>query len=442
VKVLRPRASRSAVVAALAAAVALAPSPAGATIVLDPVASVSSPLAWTVGNALARSQGFLHAAWASDCPPPSGACATDTGPYMGVFWQRATIEASPAWSSPRRISQSGQHASRPALAASGGDVYVAWVTRRSYLHAKPTSARVLWVRASPDEGDSWGRPVRVSAHGGRVDFPVIAASGARAWLAWTNADTGAIRMATSEDHGGTWSTASIGVTTAGASSRAGFRGFPSVGASGMDALVAWVGDDAGRIVALGSNVAGTDWSAGSVPTELLVSGPHGGNDYPATRGADDGASTNVAVAYATRHGVQARLFDGGAIGPARDVVGPWPVTVAGRRYDDGYGPAVAPFGAQGVAVAWAACRHRRPALRDPCAAGSLDARIDVLERESTDAGSTWSAFARVALARRRAGIDEAPSLEADAGGDRWFVWLHRDGRWATYQVQGRSGTAG
>src|SRR5206468_9332046 len=152
------------------------------------------------------------------------ACATDTGPFMGVFWQRATIGASPIWSSPRRISQSRQQASRPALAASDGDVYVAWVTRRSYLHATPSSARVLWVRASPDEGDSWGTPVRVSARGGRVDFPVIAASGARAWLVWTNADTGAIRMATSKDEGGTWSVITIGTTTAGASSRTGFRG--------------------------------------------------------------------------------------------------------------------------------------------------------------------------------------------------------------------------
>jgi hypothetical protein len=360
---------------------------------------------------------------------------------MGVFWQRATIGSSPIWSSPRRISQSRQQASRPALAASDGDVYVAWVTRRSYLHATPSSARVLWVRASPDEGDSWGTPVRVSARGGRVDFPVIAASGARAWLVWTNADTGAIRMATSNDEGGTWSVITIGTTTAGASSRTGFRGFPAVGASGADALAAWVADDAGRVVALGSNVAGADWSSGSVPTELLSSGPHGGNDYPAVRGADDGASTNVAVAYATEDGVQARLFDGSAIGPAIEVVGPWPAMVKGRRYDDGYGPAVTPFGAEGLAVAWASCRHR-PGLRDPCAAGSLDSRIDVLERESTDAGSTWSAFARLALARRSAGIDEAPSLEAGVGGARWFLWLHRAGRWATYRVQGRSGTAG
>jgi hypothetical protein len=441
VKVPRPRASRFAVMAVVAAAVAIAPAQAGASVALDPVASISSGPAWTVGNALGRSQGFLHAAWASDCPPPSGACATDSGPYMGVFWLRATIGASPQWSPPRRISQARQQASRPALAASGGDVYVAWVTRRSYLHATPSSARVLWVRASADEGDSWGAPFRVSARGGRVDFPVIAASGARGWLVWTNADTGAIRMAMSDDDGGTWSVTTIGTTTAGASSRAGFRGFPAVGASGADALAAWVADDAGRIVALGSNLAGADWSSGSLPTELLSSGPHGGNDFPSVRGADDGASTNVAVAYATRDGVQARLFDGSAIGPGLDVVGPWPVTVAGRRYDDGYGPTVTPFGAEGLAVAWASCRHR-PGLRDPCAVGSLDARIDVLERESTDAGSTWSAFARVALARRGTGIDEAPSIEAGAGGARWFLWLHRDGRWATYRVQGRSGTAG
>jgi hypothetical protein len=441
VRVPRPRASRFVLAAFVAAAVALTPFAAEATIAFDRVSSVSPDLAWTVGNALGRSQGFLQAAWASDCPPPSGACATDTGPYMGVFWQRATIGASPAWGAPRRISQPRQHASRPALAASGSDVFVAWVTRHSYLHARPSSPRVLWVRASPDQGRSWGAPVRLSARRGRVDFPVIAASGARAWLVWTNAGTGGIRMATSGDDGGTWSITTVGTTTAGASSRAGFRAFPSIGASVTDVLAVWIADDAGRVVALGSNVAATDWSSSSTPTELLSSGPHGGSDYPAVRGADDGASTNVAVAYATRDRVEARLFDGSTIGPALDVAGPWPVTVGGHRYDDGYGPAVAPFGAEGVAVAWAACRHR-PAPHNPCAAGSLHARIDVLERESPDAGSTWSPVARVALAHKGTGIDEAPSLEADAGGSRWFLWLHRGGRWATYRVQGRSGTAG
>jgi hypothetical protein len=418
----------------------LAPS-ARASIALDPIQPVAPGSSWSVGTALGRSQGFLQAAWASDCPPPSGACATDAGPYMGVFWQRAMIGSSPAWGVPRRISQRKRHAARPALAASGSDLYVAWVTRRSYQHASPSSARVLWIRASTDEGDSWASPVRLSALGGRVDYPVIAASGARGWVVWTDADSGAIRMARTDDGGTTWSTTTIGATTAGSGSRAGARGFPTIGASGTDVLAAWVGDDAGRVLALGSDVAGDDWSSSSTPTVLQSSGPHGGNDYPAARGADDGASTNVAVAYATPDGFEARLFDGSTIGPARTVAGPWPVTIAGRRYDDGYGPGVAPFGAQGIAVSWSACRHRA-ALRDPCAAGSDAARIDVLERESPDAGSTWSAFARIALGHKGGGIDEAPSLEADGAGPRWFLWLHRSGRWEIYQVQGRSGAAG
>jgi hypothetical protein len=441
VGILRPRASRLAVAVVAIAVIAVSAPSADAAIAFDPSAFVSPGLGWTVGDALGRSQTSLQAAWASDCPPPSGACATDSGPYMGVFWQRAPIGPSPTWGSPRRLSQPRRQASRPALAVSGGDVVVAWVTRRSYLHPKPSAARVLWVRSSTDEGDSWGTPVRLTAIGGRVDFPVIAASGARAWVVWTNANTGAIRMATSDDDGATWSTRDIGTTTAGGSSPAGYRGFPAVGASGTDALAAWVADDAGRVVALGSNVAGTDWSSSSSPTELQSSGPHGGNDYPAVRGADDGGSANVAVAYAISDGIEARLFDGTTLGPALDVAGPWPATAGGRRYDDGYGPAVAPFGAQGLAVAWAACRHRA-ALRDPCAPGSLRTRIDALERESPDAGATWSAIARVALAHAGAGIDEAPSLEVDGNGGRWFLWLHRSGTWTTYRVQGRSGSAG
>jgi hypothetical protein len=437
--VLRPRATIATVITVLGLLAASAAT-AWATVVLDPIAPVSSEPAWTVGNALGRTQAWLQTAWATDCPPPSGACATDSGPYTGVFWSRAATGPSPAWSQPARISQHRRHASRPTLAASGTDVYVAWVTRRSYLHPKPSSPRLLWVRASSDEGDHWGTPIRLSALGGRVDFPVAAASGSDARVVWTNADSGAIRMASSIDDGQTWTTTAIGQTDAGASSVAGFRGFPAIGASGADTMAAWIDDDAGRIVALTSTVGGSDWSSGSTPTELIGSGPHGGSDYPAVRGADDGASTNVAVAYATRDGIEARVFDGSALSRAATVAGPWPTTIAGHRYDDGYGPAVAPFGPEGLAVSWAACRHRS-ALRDPCSPGALRARIDVVERESSDGGSTWSSFVRLALAHAGAGIDEAPSIEAGAAGARWFLWLHRNARWSSYVVQGRSATA-
>lgn len=419
--------------------IALLPAAARA-VTLDPPSAVSPANAWTAGNALGRTQTFLQTAWATDCPPPSGACATDSGPYMGVFWQRGLLASSLAWRRPVRISRRRQQSSRPALAATGNDVYVAWVTRPSYLHPRASDPRVLWIRASNDAGRTWGAGHRMSRLRGRVDFPVIAASGSRAWLVWTNANTGEIRLSTTGDDGANWTTTTIGATTAGAGTAAGFQGFPAVGASGEDVVVVWIAADSGRLVALTSSNGGSEWTSSSTPVGLLASGPHGPNDYPAARGADDGSSANVAIAYATSDGIEARLFDGVTLGNASTVKGPWPVSIGGVRYDGGYGPSVAPFGSDGIAVAWAGCRHVS-SLADPCSEDSSRARIDGLERESSDGGSTWDPVSSIAVARSGEGISEALSLEADGAGSRWFVWLRRSASWSTYRVFGRTGTA-
>jgi hypothetical protein len=412
-----------------------APS-AGAILTLGRTVPASPENAWADGSAFGRTLLFVHTAYASDCPPPSGKCATDSGPYEGVFWRRGDLGSPPSWSPPRRVSQRRKQASRPSLAASGTHVYVAWVTRTSYLHPRRKAARVLWVRESADEGSHWESAVRISPLRRRVDFPVLAASGERAWLTWTNARSGAIRLATTTDAGAHWARETIGTTRLGKGTAEGFRGFPSVGVNGTNLVVAWIANGRGRLVALTSNDLGSSWNAETVPTELLATGPHGANDYPAVRGADDGASTNVAIAYATSDGIAARLFDGTTLTDPSVVEGPWPVTISGRVYDNGYGPAVVPFGAAGIVVAWAGCVHE-PALSHPCRS-SKSARIDILEAETPDGGTTWPTVGAVAVATRSAPINEAPSVEADVSGARWFVWLARAAKWSDYRLQDRA----
>ncbi len=150
--------------------VAFSPSAAGAA--LGSTAAVSPPDSWTVGNGLAKTSGYLQTAYASDCPPPRGVCATDRGPFMGVFWRRDSLTAPGPWSAPRRLSFSNHHAARPAIAASGLNVYVAWVSQASYLHYRPSADRVVWIRSSNDEGDTWRASVRLSFTRSRADFPV------------------------------------------------------------------------------------------------------------------------------------------------------------------------------------------------------------------------------------------------------------------------------
>lgn len=417
-----------------------AATPARASIALTPIRRVSDPSSWTVGNALARSASFLHAVWATDCPPPTGACATDTGPHVGVFWRRSAIGTPPVWGPAKRISPKREHAARPSVAAADGHVYVAWVTQRSYVKYRPADPRRLWIRVGGDQGGVWSPPVPLTAAGARVDYPVVAAAGDAVWVVWTNADDGAIKMASSPDAGAHWTTTTIGTTTSNRGAE-GFAGYPAIGASGANVMAAWFATPGGRQVALTSSVGGSDWSSASVPTALTGRSPNDGTHYPVVRGADDGASDRVAVGYTTSTGAMTQIWDGTAMGPALQVDGPWPVSSGGHRWAGAYGVAAMPVGTDGVAVTWAACR-RRPGDRVPCRPDARDARIDVAYRESLDGGAAWSKRRLLARARAAMPVHEAPSIVADgATGPRWFTWLSRTSRWSTYRVEGRTATS-
>ena len=372
--------------------------------------------------------------WASDCPPPSGRCATDHGPFIGVFWQRAPIGGPQAWGSYRRLSPPHVHAVRPSIAASDNDVYVTWVRQLSYLHDRPGAARVVWVRASDDQGLTWGSPIALSFRGSRADFPVVAASGGDAWVVWTNAGTGEIRLAATTDGGAHWARSTIGTTTAGAGTLEGRRGLPGIGAAGTDVVVAWIDRPGGRQVALVSHNAGGHWAG---PTVLTNASPNDGLHYPIVRGADDGVSDRVAVAYATHTGIDVRTYEGSALGPARTVAGPW----TDSPYVGGYGATAAPWGTDGLTVAWSACR-RVKSLPPSCHPSHAGARIGLREQESGDDGRTWSPPLVLAAASAGAPVNEVPSVEADgASGLRLFTWLRRSPNWSSYRVWARTASA-
>jgi hypothetical protein len=415
---------------------------AQAAIVLTPAARVSGPSSWTVGNAIARSNAYLHTAWASDCPPPKGACATDKGPYVGVFWQRSPIASPPAWTKPRRVSPAGTHAVRPSVAASGTHVYVAWVSRSSYLKYRPRAPRRVWIRVGRQQGSAWAAPLALTGAASRADYPVVAAAGDAVWVVWTASNSGAIRMASSPDAGSTWTTVTLGRTTSGGGSAEGYAGFPAIGASGTNLVAAWFANRAGKQVALTSSVGGGDWTATSAPETIAGPSPNDGNRYPVVRGAGDGLSDRVAVGYTTATGVAVRVYDGVTLSDEVPVEGPWPVWSNGRRWTGGYGAAAQPFGTDGLAIAYAACRPRRGA-DDPCRPSAKNARIDAVYRESPDAGVTWSNRRILGGSSKATPVNEAVSLEADGTTNlRWFTWLGRTPSWSRYRVLGRSAASG
>src|SRR5207344_206901 len=122
--------------------------------------------------------------------------------------------------------------------------------------------------------------------------------------------SGLIRMASTTDGGVHWATTTIGTTTSGAGSNEGYRGLPAIGASGANVVALWFATPGGQQVALTSSAGGTDWSTSSTPTELVASSPNGWLRYPSARGAEDGLSSRVAVAYLTSARLEVREFDG------------------------------------------------------------------------------------------------------------------------------------
>ncbi len=402
------RGRATATLVAVAAVLALA-TPATAATTFGKSRRISSPYAWNPGTSLAATSHKLLTIFATDCPPPSGKCADDNGPRMGVFVRRSPASSQAGdWSKPVRISPSSVQAERPSIATHGTTVIASYVTQKSYLHYRPRAPRVLWIRVSLDQGRTWHKPVRISAHTGRVDYPRVAVGGGRMFAVWTQSDSGSIRVATSDDRGHHWSASTIGTTSSRSSTGEGFRGLPDLGVSGDDVAVAWFSTDGGAQEAVTSNTGGDDLAT-ATPVALTGPSPNHGQHDPAVAGAAASGDPRVALAYSTSAGVELRIFDGSTLS-APSTVFAWKEVVGGSGYLDGYGPAVLPFGTSQVAVAVAGCR-RNPRAQ-PCRPLARGARIDLLYRHSTDDGGTWEAAERLTSAGSHPPyrVNDEPSL--------------------------------
>ena len=144
----------------------------------------------------------------------------------------------------------------------------------------------------------------------------------------------------------------------------------------------------------------------------------------------------VAVSYTTSAGLELRTFDGASLSAPSTVV-TWPAIVGGLTYADGYGPAVQPTGAAGVAVAVAGCRPNPPTI-DPCDPVAAGSRIDILYRSTPDGGATWDDPLRLSdsrLAPYR--LNDEPSLTL-TGATQRITFDRYDRAFQHYDVWSRS----
>ena len=422
---------------AIAVALALAVAPAAHAVSFGKERRASSAYAWNPGKSLAASDTRLLSVWASDCPPPKGICATDAGPRMGVFVMRSPAPARPpSWSSAFRLSPKGVQAERPSIAAEGGTVIASWVTQRSYVRYRASGPRVLWVRVSTSEGKTWRAPIRLTSIAGRVDYPRVAIADGRLFAVWTNADTGGVRLAYSDDLGKAWTSERVGSTTSLAlGAKEGYAGLPDVGGSGANVAVAWIASDTGGQQLATSSNGGADL-AGATPTQLTAASPNDGQHYPAVGGTADPADPRVLIAYSTANHIEVRHFDG-AVLAAPSTAFTWKQQTAGVRYDGGYGPAVLPVATTGVAIATAACRPN-PRVPNPCNPLAKGARIDVLFRLSSD-GSSWDDAVRLTASGGPFDVADEPSIAATGGPVYRIAYDHYERRFTRYAVALRSG---
>jgi hypothetical protein len=357
-------------VALLIAAVVFAPTGASAAVTWGPQREVA-PWSWQAGGSLALTGGTVHALYTTD--RVEGSFATDRGPYMGLYLV-SSEDRGLSWSAPTRVSQPQKHADRGAVAASGDRLYAAWVTQRSYERFDPGAPRVLYVRANTNGGgpNAWGPVIRLSKQKGRVDAPAIAATGNRVFVAWTDAASGDVRLAFSDDAGATWTRKVVGKAKGSDPGGEGRLGLPAVAATGSAVGVTWLASPSGGVKARLSTNGGSAWR----PTVSLAgSGGRANGGSPSAAGAGD----TLAFAWTTGPGVWARTWTGGAWSPSRRLA----TFGGGGTYRGGYDAEVAITPAGRLGVAWSGCRTAG------CNLDSTLARVDLLWSGSSDGGASW-----------------------------------------------------
>ena len=322
---------------------------------------------WNGGNALARSQSgataYLHAI--ANSRKVGTKTVKDGGPFSPVTYSRSS-NGGATWSGGTRLNSKTQHGLWPGLASASPNVYATWVRVAKVRSWSKSAPRSIWFRRNSNHGSgAWATAKRLTAADGRVDYPSIAAAGADVYIAYTNANTGGVKLLVSHNHGKTWSTKSVGSTALNSGS-GGKTGLASVAASGNLVVVAWLSDRNGAVKARVSTTAGSTWGS----TATLASA---NRSYPS------------AAARSGRAGV---AFIG-AEPSFRTWNGSWGPTVQVPGVDhiwlvDLFGPALVLTGSTGAGLAYSGCVQVCDVYRD-------GTHLETQYAETPDGGTSWYA---------------------------------------------------
>lgn len=371
---------------------------------------------WNGGGAFARTVQSgtqrLHLAYATD--RIGGEWATNKGPKVGVYYIRSSTGTTLSWSTGFRLNPKDQHASTLGLAAAGSKVYAIWVSQTKWINYNPTAPRVLYVRVNRKHGvkTEWRASKALTSSTGRVDYPVIAAAGTDAHIAYTNGNSGNVYVASSRDQGVTWKKTNVGSTTIELSD--GMSGFPAIAANGSTVAVCWLSDVFGTVDCRVSTDRGVTWGA---TTE--VGSESTGYMSVAVRG------TRVAVLWATPTDIVLAQRDAGTwsepqVIPAADLTGATPEVL------ERYAPLVVLQDDDRIGIAWSS---------------ASEFSTDMYWAESADGGAIWhEAFWRGEHARND--WTSAVWVSANKRYLVWNSWSENSGDYELFLSQGDGTTSG
>ena len=383
---------------------------ATSTVSWSTTTSASPTYSWNGGGALGRTVQSgaqrLHLAYATDRISGVWASDSSTGKRVGVYYVRNTTGTT--WSAPIRLNPSTQHAATLGLAAAGSRVYAMWVSQTKWTSYSPTAPRALYVRVNTSHGLStaWRSPVALTSTTGRVDYPAIAAAGTDAHIAWTDAVTGSVRIASSRDYGVTWTKTTIGSTTI--SFADGFTAFPTVAANGSTVAVCWLSSVTGTVKCRVSTNRGVSW--GTIAT---VGTQATGYFSVSVR------SSRIAVVWTT---------------PNTDIVlrlrvsGVWnsPIVLPNdNSATSTYGARVDLQESNRLAVSWSADYGTQTTLQ---------------WRESPNGGALWFASSAISTNPSSRLRNDWPSVSWPTAGTRYVVWNGWTENTTYYRLYLRKGT--
>ena len=191
-------------IVALALVVAsLASASARRGVVAAPPAS--TPPGWTADQRLtfdpAASQLSYNFARDVAADPFGGVRVVwyDTRSGLSQIYYKRSTDGGATWGPDTLISAGASGAEHPAIAVSGGRVFVVW---HDFRNSQPD----VYLRASADGGSTWGSEMRLTAPGGDGEHPSIAASGAYLRAVWGSGRDGQAEVYSrgSTDDGATW----------------------------------------------------------------------------------------------------------------------------------------------------------------------------------------------------------------------------------------------